>query len=162
MPEILGSLMGEFNARIRRYRYRKISTSPLISGLSDRDLTILELVYHKQAVTFAEITQELQGANTPRSSTSTISQTVSALWTKNGLVEKRPNPADQRQPIIVLTEKGKKVVKEFLELRRHVLEQIRIVMELDDNEVRIFENVFQRGINNLDKILADLPSEKPS
>lgn len=155
MPDTLGRLMFEFTGRARRYRSRENALLDELENLSERDLAILEFVFCRDEVTFGEIAKELQLGGMARSSPSTISQAISALYADCGLVEKRPNPEDQRQPIITLTEAGKAIVERILEVRRRVLGKIREALELSESDAAIFEAAFKRGIANLDKLLSE-------
>ena len=160
MPDKFGRLMFEFTGRARRYRSRENALLDEVSSLSERDSAILEFVYAKEEATFGEIAQELRLGGMARSSPSTISQAISALYAEHGLVEKRPNPKDQRQPIITLTEKGKATVEKMLNVRRKLLTTITEALELSEAEAAIFEAALVRGIKNLDKVLSEEQKEE--
>ncbi len=157
MPDKLGLLMAEFSRVVRRYRAWGMQQIESIAGLSERDVAILEYVYGKKEATFAQIAQEMNCANMPNTSASTISQAISALYTKRKLVDKRLNPADQRQPIVTLTTKGKQAVEEVLKFRKIYLSQVRESMELSPEDTAILESSFERGIINFEKILQQNP-----
>ena len=154
MPENLGRLMFDFTARIRRYRNSRMVRIEEAAGLSERDMAILDFVYQKGSATFNEVAEELRIQNVPRSSASAISQAISSLFINQGMVEKRPNPKDQRQPIITLTEKGRAAVEKVKEMRIDMLAKVKIAMELNDTDASILERAFARGITNFDRITA--------
>ena len=151
MPDKLGRLMSEFSAQIRRYRNQEYARQGVIEGMSERDLAILDMVFKKGQATFAEISHELHNANVPKSSASSISQAISALYADRGFVDKRPNPKDQRQPIITLTEKGRVVVEKLHQARIRFLTVAREAMQLSNSESEIMERAFSRGIEYMKK-----------
>ncbi len=131
-------------------------------GLTERDLAIMEFVFEKGQVTFGEIAKELRVTGVPQASLSSISQRITALYSKHGLVDKRLNPQDQRQPIITLTEKGKTTMEKVWEVRTRCLNKVRESMELDKENAIILERAFSRGIENFDKILNNGLTQIPS
>jgi DNA-binding MarR family transcriptional regulator len=153
VPDKLGFLLSEFAKKIRRYRSREMARTEVAVGLTDRDLAILEFVCEKGQVTFGEIAKELRITDVPKASASSISQRITALYSKHGLVDKRLNPQDQRQPIIALTEKGKTTMEKVWEVRTRCLSKVRESMELDKENAIMLERAFTRGIENFDKIL---------
>lgn len=158
MPEKLGRLMLDFNMCIRRYRNSRMARIEEAAGLSERDMAILDFVYQKGSATFNDVAQELHIQNIPRSSASAISQAISSLFINQGMVEKRPNPKDQRQPIITLTKKGRTAVEKIKKMRVDMLTKVKIAMELNDTDASILEQAFARGIVNFDRIAtADNP-----
>ncbi|MCK5272598.1 MAG: hypothetical protein KAJ52_08465, partial [Sedimentisphaerales bacterium] len=75
-----------------------------------------------------------------------------------GMVEKRPNPKDQRQPIITLTEKGRTAIEKVKEMRIDMLTKVRVAMELNDADASVLERAYARGIVNFDRMAtADNP-----
>ena len=156
MPDTLGRLMFDFAARVRWYRNYEMARAEVAAGLTERDLAILDFVQAKGSATFAEISRHLNMSNLPQASASTISQTISALFVEHHLVEKRQNPQDQRQPIVTLTEKGKDIVEQVRQVRVKMLTQVKTSMELSDTEAMILEKAFTKGIENFDKILAQV------
>lgn len=152
MPDKLGQLLFGFAARIRRYRNGRMSRIEEAAGLSERDIAILDFVYQKGSATFNEVAEELHVQDMPRSSASSISQAISALYIDQGMVEKRPNPKDQRQPIITLTEKGKAAVEKVKEMRTDMLTKVKIAMELSDSDASVLERAYARGIANFDRM----------
>ncbi|MBN1766743.1 MAG: hypothetical protein JW860_15930 [Sedimentisphaerales bacterium] len=154
MPDTLGRLIFEFGARVRLFKNRTVSQSETIGNLTERDLAILEYVYDKGEASFAQIAQHLHMADIPRASTSAISQTITALYADKGLVEKRLNPQDQRQPIITLTEKGRQTVEIMRKVRLELLTIVKASMDLSETEAAIVEQAFARGIQYFDKLLA--------
>lgn len=155
MPDKLGRLLFEFSARVRRYRTSEMARLEAMAALSQRDLSILEFVAEKGQASFAEVAQELNFSDLPGRSASSVSQAIGALYAKHGLVEKRPNPQDQRQPIITLTEKGEAIVESSRQLRAKVLAQVKSAMELNDSDAAVLEKAFSKGIDSFDKLLAD-------
>jgi len=155
LPDKLGRLMSEFSARVRRYRNVEYAHLGSIAKLAERDIAILELVYAKGKATFGEIAEELKMAAVPRSSASTVSQAISALYAEHGLVEKRPSREDQRQPEITLTEKGREAVEKLHKMRMDMMMKIKEAMEVTDAESELLEAAFTRGIKNFDKILSE-------
>lgn len=152
MPDKLGRLLFDFAARIRRYRNSQMARIEEAAGLSERDIAILDFVYQKGSATFNEVAEELHIQDIPRSSASAISQAISALYINQGMVEKRPNPKDQRQPIITLTEKGRAAVEKVKEMRIDMLTKVKVAMELNDSDASVLERAFACGIVNFDKI----------
>jgi DNA-binding MarR family transcriptional regulator len=152
LPDKLGQLLFGFAARIRRYRNGRMARIEEAAGLSERDIAILDFVYQKGSATFNEVAEELHIQDVPRSSASAISQAISALYINRGMVEKRPNPKDQRQPIITLTEKGRAAVEKVKEMRIDMLTRVKVAMELNDSDASVLERAFTRGITNFDKI----------
>jgi len=152
LPDKLGQLLFGFAARIRRYRNGRMSRIEEAAGLSERDIAILDFVYQKGSATFNEVAEELHVQDMPRSSASSISQAISALYIDQGMVEKRPNPKDQRQPIITLTEKGKAAVEKVKEMRTDMLTKVKIAMELSDSDASVLERAYARGIANFDRM----------
>ncbi len=158
MPDKLGRLLFDFAARIRRYRNGQMARIEEAAGLSERDIAILDFVYKKGSATFNEVAEELHIQDVPRSSASAISQAISALYINQGMVEKRPNPKDQRQPIITLTEKGRAVVERVREMRIDMLTKVKVAMELNDTDASVLERAYARGIANFDRMAtADNP-----
>jgi len=152
LPDKLGQLLFGFAARIRRYRNGRMSRIEEAAGLSERDIAILDFVYQKGSATFNEVAEELHIQDVPRSSASSISQAISALYIDQGMVEKRPNPKDQRQPIITLTEKGRAAVEKVKEMRIDMLTKVKIAMELSDSDASVLERAYARGIANFDRM----------
>jgi DNA-binding MarR family transcriptional regulator len=152
LPDKLGRLLFDFAARIRRYRNGRMARIEEAAGLSERDIAILDFVYQKGHAAFNEVAEELHIQDMPRSSASAISQAISALYIDQGMVEKRPNPKDQRQPIITLTEKGKAAVEKVKEMRIDMLTKVKAAMELSDADASVLERAYARGIANFDKI----------
>ncbi len=158
MPDKLGQLLFGFAARIRRYRNGQMAQIEEAAGLSERDMAILDFVYQKGSATFNEVAEELHIQDVPRSSASAISQAISALYIDQGMVEKRPNPKDQRQPIITLTEKGRTAIEKVKEMRIDMLTKVRVAMELNDADASVLERAYARGIVNFDRMAtADNP-----
>jgi len=153
VPDKLGRLLSQFAKKIRRYRGREMARTEMAVGLSERDLVILEFVCERGQATFGEIAHELRVANVPKASASSISQRITALYAKHGLVDKRLNPKDQRQPIITLTEKGQITIEKVREVRAKCLSMVRESMELNQENAIILERAFSSGIENFDKIL---------
>ena len=153
MPDRLGLLLFDFSGRVRRYRSRMTSQIRSISGLSDRDTAILEFINSKSETTFGEINRELNLSEMPKSSASTVSQAISALFMERELVEKRVNPRDQRQPIITLTPKGKALVEEILQVRRDILVKVKESLALDEEGEKMLKEALMRGIDNFDNYL---------
>ena len=154
MPDTLGRLLFEYSGQVRRYRARETAQIESIAGLSERDIAILEFINSKKQTTFGEINRELHLSDMPRSSASTVSQAISALFVERGLVEKRLNPQDQRQPIIFLTDKGKALVEEILQVRRDILAKVKETMELDQTGEKMLREALAKGIANFDKLLS--------
>ena len=154
MPDRLGRLLFEFAARIRRYRNLEMARVESAAKLSEREVAILEFISSKGQATFGEVAKELIASDLPKTSASALSQTISALFTDQGLVEKRLNPQDQRQPIITLTDKGKTILDAVREVRIKVLTKVKASMELSESDALILEQAWARGIVNFDKILA--------
>jgi len=155
LPDKLGRLMSDFQVLIRRYKNQHMLQLDAAAGLSERDLAILELVDEKGQASFAEVAKALDMSEIGRKSASTISQTISALYAQRGLVEKRPNPDDQRQPIITLTAQGKAIVEKVKEVRRTILAEVKSAMELSERDASILEAAFARGIMNFEKLLSE-------
>ncbi len=159
MPDTLGNLMFELSARIRKYRNSEMAKIVEAAGLTERDLAIMEFVNDKGKATFSEILEDLKMSNLPKASASAVSQAISSMYVEDGLVEKRPNPRDQRQPLISLTDKGKTVVEKNQEVRRKYMMMIRESMELTQEDYEVMIRAFKRGIENFDIMLA---SPQPS
>ena len=154
MPDTLGRLLFEYSGQVRRYRARETAQIESIAGLSERDIAILEFINSKKQTTFGEINQELHLSDMPKSSASTVSQAISALFVERGLVEKRFNPQDQRQPIISLTKKGQALVEEILQVRRNILTKVKETLDLDQDGENMLREALNRGIENFDKLLS--------
>jgi len=154
MLDRISQLMFNFAIQVRRYRNREMSQVEATVNLTERSLAILEFIYEKRQVTFSEIAKELRILDLPQTSQSTISQAISALYIQQGLVKKRLNPQDQRQPIVTLTKKGKVVAEKLREVRTKVLTSVKTSMELSESDAHILEDVLERGIENFDKLLS--------
>ena len=162
MPDKLGRLLSEFAKSVRRYRRREMARTEMAVGLSERDLAILDFVCERGQATFGEIAQELRVTDVPQASPSSISQRITALYAKHGLVDKRLNPRDQRQPIITLTEKGQMTIEKVREVQTKCLSMVRESMGLNKDNAIILEQAFANGIENFDKILNNGSNQIPS
>jgi len=156
LPDKLGRLMFDYAALIRRYRDIEMAKIEEAARLTERDLAILNYVYDKGEATFGEIANELHFKAIPRSSASAISQAITALYTHDGLVEKRLNPKDQRQPIVTLTEKGRTVVEKVRAVRIDIYNKVKLSMDLSQEESAVIEEAYSRGITNFKDILEDM------
>lgn len=154
MPDTLVDLMVEFGGLVQRYRAEEARKTAATLGLTERDFVILEFVAGKGEATFAEISEYLRLSDMPTPAASTISQTISALYAKHGLVEKRAAPQDQRQPLVSLTDKGRKLVGRALEVRRRVLSDVKTAMKPSREEQKVLETVFRRGLENFRTMLS--------
>jgi len=155
MEERLGQLYFEFRDRILRYKRGLYFDEDFIADLSERDLFILDFVDTRGQVTFQEIISHLKLAFTEGISSSTISQTLSKLYIKHKLVEKLPNPQDQRQPIIRLTEKGREVAAKNRRIFHELVDEVIRAMELSPREREIFEKAYSNGIDYFDRYFAE-------
>ena len=155
MPDRIGQLMFNFAVRARRYRNRAMSQVEATVDLTERNLAILEFIYEKRQATFGEIARELRILDLPQTSQSTISQAISTLYAQYGLVEKRLNTQDHRQPIITLTEKGRAMAEKLREVRKKILTRFKTAMELSEADASFLEDALRRGIENFDKLLSE-------
>ncbi len=160
MPDKIGLLIFQYAAQIRKYRNQIMAQMEDVAGLTERDLAILEFVAIRGEVTFSEVTRELNLEGMPKSSASSISQAISALYANRKLVNKRPNPEDQRQPIISLTDKGNDVNNRVQQTRRNLLNKVIESMELTENERQTLEKAYKKGIKNFDKLLNQTTTSK--
>ncbi len=151
MPDTLTLLLFDFGAVVRRYLNRELNKLMTETDLSARDFAIIELLYQTEGhqAKFSEIASELAGSDLPPAAASTVSQAITGLWRRDPrLVDKTPNPDDQRQPIVSLTDAGREVAERIRDLRVRVLRAAQDAMQLREDEYKVFGDVFNRAIPN--------------
>jgi DNA-binding MarR family transcriptional regulator len=84
---------------------------------------------------------------------SQMSRTVTTLE-KSGLVEKGPNPEDGRSSLLVLTDKGKSIVREVLTAARERNE--RMLAHLDDRERAVLADLMEKATRGSLEVLDEL------
>ena len=140
--------MIEFSQRIRRLLAESVYRIIAERQLTFRDLEILETI-GCNPLPFREVAGVLQRALIPPPSTSTISESITELARKHGLVEKRVYPADQRQPLISLTGDGARLLEAVAQARQAIYDQVARALAPTDNEAFLLAGIFARGIDRL-------------
>jgi DNA-binding MarR family transcriptional regulator len=159
MADELIELMTKFGAVVRQYRASQMGKITESLRLSERDVAILEYLDQRERATFHDIAAMLHVSDLQRTSRSTVSQAVTTLWRDRGLVLKESNPADQRQPLVSLTEKGKKLVAEVRKVQRDILARLRVAMKPEKAESLVLCKVFRRGLQNFEQYVNERKSE---
>ena len=124
-------------------------------GLTEREIAVLEFIQTKGSPTFAEIAADRDLERKRGVSSSRLSATLSALFKKYRLVEKRPSMEDSRQPVLTLTPQGKDLLRKLQGVRRAVYEKTCDAMEMTDKQAELCTKLFTRGAENFRKSLAD-------
>lgn len=137
--------MLEFGAVFRPAMRAEIGGVTDKLGLVDRDLEILLFVGRKDQATVTQIADVLKAAKGRGASLGRVSLALSALY-KRGLIEKRPHPDDQRQTLVTLSKRGKKLVAAVHQARERVYEQICASVHLTKQEEEALTEVYRRCI----------------
>jgi DNA-binding MarR family transcriptional regulator len=87
---------------------------------------------------------------------STISRQVAVL-VKDGLVERRADPADGRVSVLAATESGLKLLQERRRLRNIAIEQL--FEDWDDADYKQFTDLFERFVQDYETAIPNLMSE---
>jgi DNA-binding MarR family transcriptional regulator len=152
MPDKLVAQMLQFAEVARRLRARLVATKKERSlvSLSDRDLLILQHLARQEAGEsgFSHIQERLQGRVSGGVSASALSQAIKAL-TRQGFLDKRTDPRDERSKIISLTPRGRHVQEAFDSLEQELMNEIRAAMDPNESEEQTLSEVFARGILRL-------------
>jgi len=153
MPDNLVEMMLTFGSAVRPYMAAEMRGLAMTAGLTERELDILEFVARQGKATFSDIAEYAQERGRRGASNSRVSAALSALYSRHRLVDKRVNPEDQRQPIVTVTPKGRRLVDQVSELRTSIYEKIRAAMNPSESEANTLERVFQRGLTNFRQFL---------
>lgn len=154
MTDALVQAMLRFGAVVRGRQGKLLQKLCDDKELSLRDLAIVESLGEQPSgsLVFGQLVKRLGMSDLASAATSSrISQQVNALM-KRRLVTKAINPDDQRQPIVELTEAGRKVSRALGELRVEVMSEIQDAMELQDSERQVLQDVFRRGVENYERL----------
>ena len=143
-----------FGSLIRPYMARQLREVAAALRVTERDMEILDFVASKGTTNFAEIAKQMRLDEKPGTSATRVSTALSALYGKHGLIDMKVNPDDRRRPLVSLTTKGKRVVKETAGIREAVYERIRMAMNLTSDEVSMLQAIFERAGDNFRQFLA--------
>lgn len=153
MEADLTKVICDLNARMRLVRLRQEDEGDGMN-LSERDAFILGLLSENGKMSVSEISAE-----DPQASDSTISTAISALWRKK-MVNKMIYPENQRVTMVELTEKGRKAIDIFNELKSKRIQVFLEAINVTDGEKENLINVFSRAIKFLDEHLIIKKEEK--
>ncbi len=151
--DLVRAMLG-FGAVIRPYMQAEIRKVAAASGLTERDVTILEFITRKERTSFGEIASHLQVEHERGTSTSRVSATIATLFGKRRVIKKEVNPKNQRKQIITVTAKGQRVLERISQARRRVYEQIGLALKLDRTEARKLQKALEQGTENFRRFLA--------
>ena len=140
-------LIYDMAVRVRLYIASKISEKR-VSDLTDRESLLIELIGMKGSMSISEI-----GNLYPMVSNSTISMTITKLWKKKKLVDKRILPENQRITIVTLTEKGQKVFSEIRRAQSDVFSTIATSFGLSPDQVENIQEIIEHAIGFFDNTL---------
>ncbi len=145
-PELSKAIL-DLSLRVRLLK--AIQEEKSSSGdLTERDLMILELLNEQGPMTVSEI-----AAAEPNTSNSTISTNVTKLWRDKEMVSKTISPENQRSTIVELTDKGRKAIEVYNQLRTERFQALFDAIKVTDDEKQILLNILARAIASFDKLL---------
>ena len=125
--------------------------------LTERELLILELFGQKEEMGISEIGEHFESV-----ATSTISNDITNLWSKKGLLKKEIDPSNQRARIVKLTPKGKKKLGEIMQKKAKIFNAIINSLDLDDKEYKWLVDLLKdRALPRMDKTIEELKNKKP-
>ena len=154
MQDDLVYTMLDFGSAIRPYMAAEIRRILDEVRLDERDLSILDVVAQHGPLQFGEIAEHLQVRRKTGTSVSRISNAAAILFSEHGVIKKEVNPKDQRQHIAVLTPKGRQILDRVEKARTRVYEEIRTVMDINDDEALWLRKVFEQAADNFRKLVA--------
>ncbi len=140
-------LIYDMAVRVRLYIASKISEKK-VGDLTDRESLLIELIGIKGSMSISEI-----GNLYPTVSNSTISMTITNLWKKKKLVDKRILPENQRMTIVTLTEKGQKILSEIRRTQSDVFSTIAKSFGLSPDQVENIQEIIEHAIGYFDNTL---------
>ncbi|MEL7564260.1 MAG: MarR family winged helix-turn-helix transcriptional regulator [Dehalobacterium sp.] len=111
--------------------------SPLLAGLNLLDLRIIRNVSENESYTIRKLLQVLKIPD------STLTSAINRLEKKN-IIMRTINPEDRRSYILQLTDYGKKVQKEHVNLDLYIVNKILSIFdncEDQKNFIKLFEKV---------------------
>lgn len=133
------------NARIRDLTSR--------SGITERELQILEYIHSKTEVTFTDIVRRMAEVEGKGRSKTRLSTTMSKLY-RDELIAKRPKPGDQRQTLIGLAAKGKTLMQRLEKIRREAYRLVRASMDITDDQAKELARIFFEAAEKLKAMMA--------
>lgn len=157
--DLIQTMLG-LGAVVRPYMAKELAKAAG-PGLTDRDVVLLQFVAEKGQTTFAEIAdrvprdEHFQIHREAGASGSRLSAALAALFSEHGVIKKEINPENQRQTIVTLTPKGRRIVDKVVETRSRVYQEIRRAMNpLSREEEAKLNELFVRTTENFKSFLA--------
>ncbi|MDJ0669330.1 MAG: MarR family winged helix-turn-helix transcriptional regulator [Desulfobacterales bacterium] len=138
MAKSIEMILAEMSLRVRLLMSAE-NAGKRIAGLSERETLLLELIGTKKELCISEIAEFFGGV-----SSSTISMTITKLWRKHKLVDKKIMPRNQRVTMVSLTDKGQQLLAEIkkdqLMIYKTVTESLGLAQEQDENLRKLLKN----------------------
>ena len=145
-PE-LEKAVQELSLRMRLIRWMQDEKSTT-KDVSEREVLLLQLISEKGRMRVTEI-----AAAYPNVSESTISTDLTRLWRDKGLIEKTINPKNQRQTLVELTDKGKKVLADVMKTRAAAFNALFHALQVSDDEREVLIRICTRAVKYMDEHL---------
>ncbi len=126
-------------------------------GLTDRDWTLLEWISEKGEVSFGDAVTYMRGkAGVSGASIAAITQAISRMSKRLGLLRAKRTKEDERKKTLTLTKRG----EELMERRRSIREEMYYLIfecwaPLDDELCKDMTEMFLRGIRRADEIFGN-------
>ena len=148
MSEVTETMIYELAFMVRFYFESKLSEGKIVCGLSERESLLLELLGTKGAMSISEVCNLY-----PKVSASTISTTITKLWKDKRLVDKKILPENQRITTVILTEKGRGVLRRIQKKQSHVFKTVTASLGLSQEQSEFFDEVLGNAIGFFDSLL---------
>ena len=88
---------------------------------------------------------------------STVSRQVAGL-VKDGLIERRADPADGRASVLAVTQAGRELVAERSRMRREAFQ--RVFADWPDDDFKSFTELFERFVQDYERTIPVLMTER--
>jgi DNA-binding MarR family transcriptional regulator len=123
------------------------------SGLSEREVLLLELIGSQKGMSISDI-----GKYFPGLAISTISGDISQLWKKRELVTKGINPDNERARVIELSDKGYKLLNDVEKKQAERFSILLKGLNVKGENRKILEQIIQDALLFIEEKLASLNS----
>lgn len=134
-----------FGAAIQSHLTSELGKVIRRAGLTTREISILAFIGEKGDRTFAEISADEELRKIRGTSASRLSATLSALFKKHKLIEKRLSIEDSRQPVISLTPQGHRLLARLEQVRQEVYEKASAALNFPNNKSRELTDMLRRA-----------------
>ena len=154
MSEVTETMIYEMAFVLRLYFASKLLEEKRIHDLSERESLLLELLGTKGGMSISELCKFY-----PKVSSSTISTTITKLWKDKRLVDKKILPENQRITTVILTEKGRRVLRQIKNKQSRVFKTVTSSLGLSKEQSESFCELLGNAILFFDNLLGLQPNE---